>query len=53
MGKWLKIKVSVILDKKMVYHGGKDLTKDVIEKAKKQAEETLKNVKKESKPASK
>lgn len=46
-------KVSVILDKKMVYHGGKDLTKDVIEKAKKQAEETLKNVKKESKPASK
>lgn len=45
--------VSVILDKKSVYHGGKDLTKDVIEKAKKQAEEALKNVKKESKPASK
>lgn len=45
--------VSVILDKKNVYHGGKDLTKDVIERAKKQAEETLKNDKKESKPASK
>jgi Skp family chaperone for outer membrane proteins len=49
-------KVSVVLDKKSVYHGGKDLTKDVIEKAKKQAEEALKNTKrenKESKPASK
>lgn len=49
-------KVAVVIDKKSVYHGGKDLTKDVIEKAKKQAEEALKNTKaenKESKPASK
>lgn len=49
-------KVAVVVDKKLVYHGGKDLTKDVIEKAKKQAEEALKNTKaenKESKPASK
>lgn len=49
-------KVAVVIDKKSVYHGGKDLTKDVIEKAKKQAEEALKNSKaenKESKPASK
>ena len=46
----------MVIDKKSVYHGGKDLTKDVIEKAKKQAEEALKNSKaenKESKPASK
>lgn len=49
-------KISVVMDKKAIYHGGKDLTKDVIEKAKKQAEEDLKNSKtenKESKPASK
>ncbi len=51
--------VSVVLDKKAVYHGGKDLTKDVIEKAKKQTEMDNKNTKteskgnKESKPASK
>jgi len=35
-------KISVVMDKKVIYHGGKDLTKDVIEKAKKQAEEDLK-----------
>lgn len=49
-------KIAVVIDKKSIYHGGKDLTKDVIEKAKKQAEEALKNTKaenKESKPASK
>lgn len=51
--------VSVVLDKKSVYYGGKDLTKDVIEKAKKKAEEDGKNTKteskgnKESKPAGK
>lgn len=38
--------ISVVLDKNAVYHGGKDLTKDVIEKAKKQAEEESKNSKK-------
>lgn len=49
-------KVSVVLDKKSIYYGGKDLTKDVIEKAKKKAEEEKKVDKtenKESKPASK
>ncbi len=48
--------VAVVVDKKSVYHGGKDLTKDVIGKAKKQAEEELKNTKtknKESQPVSK
>ncbi len=52
--------IAVVIDKKSVYHGGKDITKDVIEKAKKQVEEDAKNSKtsnkeskesKESKPA--
>jgi Skp family chaperone for outer membrane proteins len=42
-------KVAVVMDKKTVYHGGKDLTKDVIEKAKKQAEEELKKTKTKNK----
>lgn len=48
--------VAVVLDKKSVYHGGKDLTKDIIEKAKKLVEQENKNPKtesKESKPAGK
>jgi len=51
--------VYVVVDQKAVYYGGKDITKDVIEKAKKNAELDGKNTKtenkanKESKPASK
>lgn len=38
--------VYVVIDKKFVYHGGKDLTKDILEKEKKQAEQNAKNSKK-------
>lgn len=41
--------VSVVLDKKVVYHGGKDLTKEIIEKEKKKAEQNAKNTKSKSK----
>lgn len=40
--------VYVVLDKKVVYHGGKDLTKDIIEKEKKMAEQNTKNTKSKS-----
>lgn len=38
--------VYVVIDKKFVYHGGKDLTKDILAKEKKQAEQNAKNSKK-------
>ncbi len=41
--------VYVVLDKKLVYHGGKDLTKDIIEKEKKKAEQSTKSTKTNSK----
>lgn len=47
--------VYVVLDKKVVFHGGKDLTKEIIEKEKKKAEQNAKNTNKtkESNPADK
>lgn len=41
--------VAIVLDKKAVYHGGKDLTKEIIEKEKKKAEQSAKNTKSKSK----
>ena len=46
-------KVEVVLEKKSVYHGGKDITQDVITKAKKQAEQESKDSKSESKSVNK
>lgn len=48
--------IYVVLDKKFVYYGGKDLTKEIIEKEKKKAEQNTKNTKsktKENNPADK